>query len=1722
MTSLLLMLSLMATNPQPAWNTFLGGGAPDGADDVVVDDAGNTYVIGSSEGNWGDPIDPFVGTMCLYIAKLDPKGQLLWNTFLGLGPGALTEGRAITIDEAGDVVVTGKAWEDDISNALIAKVKPSGALDWITFMGGIAPYEVVEDGVTYVYSADSMGEDIDVDGDNDIYVAGVSSGPWGDPIVEHAGGDDAFVVKLNASGELQWNTFMGGEKRDYSKGLVVGDGTIYVTGTSFEGWGFSDYPHAGGEGDYATNPFLAALTAGGGLSWHRFWGTTDGEYSVGIAWDVFGGVYVAGGGASTIWGVPINPPQGSGDAWVASFSAIGDPIWNTYVGTPYSDYGRGVTADDEGNVYIVGDTSWGQGNATRGFVVKLTADGEIVWDQIHGGDDSTYAWGVEAIGEDVYVAGETWATWGSPAASYSGNGDGYLARIGVSYDSDQANFTTSDSPYALLDGDPVQMATGELVTEPSKDLDLGGPLALTFERVYAARLFKEGFPIGSLGPNWLHNFDLSLTLSSSDFIPDYTPDRLSAQFLWGKVVSFHKVGDAWQLTSPQETVYQLQEDPDSGDLVFMDPSTSRLYLFRASDGKLMEIFDRNENRLTLSYRADGMLASVSDGLGRELSFAYYSGKLKSVSDGTRTVSYGSPQGLLAYYTDAMGEVTAYSYDTSNYLAQGPLLTDIELPRGNGHHSQDYDDEGRVSTQTDAHDHTYAFAYDTPADGTTTLTLPDGGTRRSTHQGLKLLTQEEDCLGATTSYGYDGGGRRNATTDRKGNTSSATFHEASGKLASFADAQENARETVFTQRVQAFGGVSFTFYDATASSAADGATTAYSYDGRGNLVSETDPAAGVTTYTYNSQGLALTVTNPAGGVRTFTYNPDGTVATETDTETGVTSYGHDALRRLVSITQPGGAVSEMTYDLADRITSFTDETGATTTQVYDENGARVEEIDALGETTTWSYDEMDRIESVTDREGAVTNYVYDTLGHLHVVEDPNEIAVSFEHNGNGWITEATDGEGQVWLTGYDAEGFITSRTTPLGVTTSFEVNALGRRTRTTDPHGNSRSMSFDAMSRATAVTDALDRYTDYAYDERGFLVSATTALGAASYTWTSLGGLAGVTDLLGSAWGFAYTSMGRLSSQTDPLGNTRSYGYDERGWLTQVDYATGESKTNSYDDAGRLTGESWSDGTKADYVFDAAGRMSSASTDGAAMELHYDKEWRIVDSVNRDDRFGASYDSGGRVETVSYDNDELVVTYGYDGRGFLTEVSDSLTETSVSFELDEDGLLRSVSRSNGTTTHFFYDAAQRLVLIEDEGIAEQVFTLNEVGEVTETESSLPLDPAELLSTMAMAWSYDAASQIASEGYAYDERGRLVASPMDDFTWDAAGRLTATSQVDFAYNGMGDLMSRRVDGGQTNFAYNYALDGNPLVGEEDDDSGQFTRYYVWTPSGTLLYSIEPGDEPEIRFHHFDRIGSTVFLSDGEGEITDTYAYAPYGSLLGHEGDGDQPFTFVGQYGVRQANDEGSLYHMRERFYDAVTGRFLSREPLWPQLEHPEKLNCYQYAGGNPLLRTDPTGLDDSLIDKAQDRKKLVDALKGVRDKILKLREALNQAKNAKNAKNFAKNALRLKNAINMFKEGMDLAKKYKGLSKLGKGFFLTGVALDYVSAGIRIYEMADPSRNSKAVGLENNAKWWWDPSTFFGNRAGRTIGYFMDRAQNYQRPKEWTPKRGKVGQVLAGFR
>jgi len=373
----------LAIDPEVSWGSYLGSDSFDFAFDVAVDDEGNVYITGETR-SAGWVSDGWHSTLVGYndgfAAKLSASGGHLWSTYVG---------------------------GDDYD-----------------FGSGIA-----------------------VDGNGNVYVAGETkssgwiSGGWD---TELGGGGDGFLVKLDASGDHVWSTYLGGLGDDTGTGVALDAlGNPYVSGSTWSpGWvsGGWDLDNDG-DGD----GYVVKLNAAGAHVRSTYAGGTETDSAEDVALDSDGNVYVTGNTNSPSWvsGGWNTTANGSCDGYVVKLSPLLGHTWSTYVGGTSTDFAYSLVTDEEGSVYVTGDTrssGWATGGwdttlggSSDGYVVKLDDAGAHVWSTHLGGDQSDEGYGVavDAAG-NVYAVGFTetseWMSGGWDTV-VNGDDDGYIVRL---------------------------------------------------------------------------------------------------------------------------------------------------------------------------------------------------------------------------------------------------------------------------------------------------------------------------------------------------------------------------------------------------------------------------------------------------------------------------------------------------------------------------------------------------------------------------------------------------------------------------------------------------------------------------------------------------------------------------------------------------------------------------------------------------------------------------------------------------------------------------------------------------------------------------------------------------------------------------------------------------------------------------------------------------------------------------------------------------------------------------------------------------------------------------------------------------------------------------------------------------------------------------------------------------------------------------------------------
>ena len=327
------------------WNTFMGGSESDYSGNIAVDSTGNVYVCGYSYATWGSPLNGFAGGRDVFVARLSSSGQLLWHTFMGSTD---YDEKATLAVSASGIYVSGqsyKNWGSPIVahpttrqlDIFVAKLDENGGIQWNTFMGG---------------SESDYNGGITMDGAGNLYVVGHSRATWGNPVRSFAGTQDALVAKLNSSGHLQWNTFLGySASYDYGYGITVNGTGVYIAGSAGD-WGLPIRAHSGDLEAYAAK--LNSTT--GDYIWHTYLGSADDDIAYGIDLDPGGSPYVIGYSKGT-WGDPVDGFAAAKDAFTCRLDTNGALQWNTFLGGAGNDTGQSVIAVGADSLIAAGYTS---------------------------------------------------------------------------------------------------------------------------------------------------------------------------------------------------------------------------------------------------------------------------------------------------------------------------------------------------------------------------------------------------------------------------------------------------------------------------------------------------------------------------------------------------------------------------------------------------------------------------------------------------------------------------------------------------------------------------------------------------------------------------------------------------------------------------------------------------------------------------------------------------------------------------------------------------------------------------------------------------------------------------------------------------------------------------------------------------------------------------------------------------------------------------------------------------------------------------------------------------------------------------------------------------------------------------------------------------------------------------------------------------------------------
>ena len=322
----------------------------------------------------------------------------------------------------GDKTEVGSGWED----YWVVKLNSIGGIEWQNTIGG--------NEIDRLFSINQTS-------DSGYILGGYSSSGLSGDKTEMAVGNDYWIIKIDADGNIIWQNTIGGS----------GDDLLSVVQQSPTGYLIGGYTTSGVSGDKTDGNFgnydfwVLKLDISGNIVWQKTFGGDNEDRLYDIYQTFDGGSVICGSSLSGITGNKTEPNNGGKDYWVIKLDSIGNILWQNTIGGNFDDIPKSIQQTSDGE-YIIGGTSSSDifGDKTESsigafgsndfWVLKLDISGNIVWQNTIGGSSSDNLLDIqEAFDSGFILAG------------------GSLSDIG--FDKSEINFGQTDYWIVKVDSD---------------------------------------------------------------------------------------------------------------------------------------------------------------------------------------------------------------------------------------------------------------------------------------------------------------------------------------------------------------------------------------------------------------------------------------------------------------------------------------------------------------------------------------------------------------------------------------------------------------------------------------------------------------------------------------------------------------------------------------------------------------------------------------------------------------------------------------------------------------------------------------------------------------------------------------------------------------------------------------------------------------------------------------------------------------------------------------------------------------------------------------------------------------------------------------------------------------------------------------------------------------------------------------------------------------------
>ncbi|MGB5941763.1 MAG: hypothetical protein WBG71_02690 [Leeuwenhoekiella sp.] len=282
-------------------------------------------------------------------------------------------------------------------------------------------------------SQNDKAADVIVTSDGGFAILGAAESMDGDLTDKSRPGNDYWLIKTDAQGEMLWSKTYGGSKDDPGTAVVqTRDGGYLMAGYSMSEDGLA----SNNEGFH--DNWFVKTDASGNFEWESSYGFAGHDHSYAIIQTADGGYFSAGFldvTASKGAGNETLTRHGIGEFWGQKLDAEGKLMWRRYFGGSNNDRAYQVIETPDGGLVLFGYTESNDFDITHTnggydyWALKISGYGDLLWQETYGGSgiEQGFDAAITAEGDFIFV-GQGFSTDGDATGNHGGS-DAWVIKI---------------------------------------------------------------------------------------------------------------------------------------------------------------------------------------------------------------------------------------------------------------------------------------------------------------------------------------------------------------------------------------------------------------------------------------------------------------------------------------------------------------------------------------------------------------------------------------------------------------------------------------------------------------------------------------------------------------------------------------------------------------------------------------------------------------------------------------------------------------------------------------------------------------------------------------------------------------------------------------------------------------------------------------------------------------------------------------------------------------------------------------------------------------------------------------------------------------------------------------------------------------------------------------------------------------------------------------------